>query len=199
MQKCLKVNINIYKAEDFKTTQWSGGRTTELYIHPRTANYTAGDFNFRISSARIDVEESNFTILPEVFRQLMVLSGSITVSHKDHHQVQLNKNDVALFDGSWETSSIGICVDFNLMIKGNTKGKISSVCILANKNVNFKLDSNCEFIIFYAYEGKLQFHFSSEKRNLNMGELMVIQNPLNDVIKLKGSENCVMAVVHIYK
>jgi len=193
------VNINIYRAEDFKTTKWSGGRTTELFIYPPTANYTTGDFNFRISSATVEVEESNFTVLSKVSRQLMVLSGSIALSHKNHHQVQLNKNEIDSFDGNWETSSIGTCVDFNLMIKGNTKGKISSVLKPANKSVNFQLDSNCEFIIIYAYEGKLQFNFNSEKRNLNPGELMVIQNPINDVIMLKASGNCAMAVVHINK
>jgi len=193
------MTIDILKAADFKTTKWAGGSTTELYIYPPSANYTTGDFNFRISSAKVEVEGSNFTILPEVSRQLMVLYGSITVSHKNHHAIKLNKNDIDSFDGSWETKSVGTCVDFNLMTKGNTKGKISSVCILANKNVNFQLDSNCEFIIFYAYEGKLQFHFNSEKRSLNRGELLVIRYPIHEVIKLQSSENCALAVVHIYK
>lgn len=193
------MKIDIYKAEDFKTTKWAGGSTTELYIHPPIANYAAGNFNFRISSATVEIEKSNFTILPEVSRQLMVLSGSIKVSHKNHHEIQLNKNEIDSFDGSWETSAGGTCVDFNLMTKGNTKGKISSFLISANKKENFQLDLTCEFIIFYAFEGKLQFHFGSEKRNLNQGELLVIRHPVKEVIKLQSSENCAMAVVHIYK
>lgn len=193
------MKIDIYKAEDFKITKWAGGSTTELYIHPPIANYAAGNFNFRISSATVEIEKSNFTILPEVSRQLMVLSGSIKVSHKNHHEIQLNKNEIDSFDGSWETSAGGTCVDFNLMTKGNTKGKISSFLISANKKENFQLDLTCEFIIFYAFEGKLQFHFGSEKRNLNQGELLVIRHPVKEVIKLQGSENCAMAVVHIYK
>ena len=193
------MKIDIYKAEDFKTTKWAGGSTTELYIHPPIANYAAGNFNFRISSATVEIEKSNFTILPEVSRQLMVLSGSIKVSHKNHHEIQLNKNEIDSFDGSWETSAGGTCVDFNLMTKGNTKGKISSFLISANKKENFQLDLTCEFIIFYAFEGKLQFHFGSEKRNLNQGELLVIRHPVKEVIKLQSSENCAMAVAHIYK
>lgn len=193
------MNIDIYKAEDFKTNKWSGGSTTELYIHPSTANYAAGNFNFRISSATVEIEKSDFTILPGVFRQLMVLKGSIKVSHKNHHEIQLNKREIDCFEGSWETSALGTCVDFNLMTKGNTSGKISSVCVSADKSLNFQLDSTCEFIIFYAYEGKLQCHFGSEKRNLNQGELMVIRHPLNEVVALKSPENCAMAVVRIYK
>lgn len=136
------MKIDIYKAEDFKTTKWAGGSTTELYIHPPIANYAAGNFNFRISSATVEIEKSNFTILPEVSRQLMVLSGSIKVSHKNHHEIQLNKNEIDSFDGSWETSAGGTCVDFNLMTKGNTKGKISSFLISANKKGKFSIGFN---------------------------------------------------------
>ena len=192
------MNIDIYKAEDFKTNKWSGGSTTELYIHPLTANYAAGNFNFRISSATVDVENSDFTILPGVSRQLMVLNGSIKVTHKNHHEIQLNKREIDCFEGSWQTSAVGTCVDFNLMTKGNTKGKISSVCVSANNSLNFQLDKTYEFIIFYVYEGKLQFHFGSEKRNLNQGELMIIHHPRNEEIKLHSPEDCAMAVVHIY-
>lgn len=193
------MKIDILKAADFKTTQWAGGSTTELFIYPPEANYASRNFNFRISSATVEIEKSNFTKLPEISRQLMVLSGSIKVSHKNRHAVQLHKNDIDSFDGSWETTAVGTCIDFNLMTKGNTKGKISSVLKPANKSMNFQLDSNCEFIFFYAYEGKLQFHLNSEKRSLNQGELLVIRQPIHEVVKIQSSENCEMAVVKIYK
>jgi uncharacterized protein len=193
------MNIDIYKAEDFKTTKWSGGTTTELYIHPSAATYAAGNFSFRISSATVEIEKSDFTILPGVSRQLMVLKGSIKLSHKNHHVVQLRKNYIDSFEGSWETSAVGTCVDFNLMTKGQTKGKISSIAVSADKTLNFQLDATCEFLIFYAYDGKLQVDFSSGKRNVNQGELMVIHHPRNEEIKLQSSENCELAVVHIYK
>ncbi len=193
------MNIDIYKAEDFKTTKWTGGSTTELYIHPPTANYASSNFKFRISSATVEVPHSVFTVLPEVSRQLMVLKGSIKLSHKNHHEVQLNKNDIDSFNGNWETTAVGTCVDFNLMIKGNTKGKISSIAVSADKTLNFQLESTCEFLIFYAYEGKLQVDFSSEKRNVNQGELQVVKQPINEMMKLQSSENCALAVVYIFK
>ncbi|MFZ2284935.1 MAG: HutD family protein [Lutibacter sp.] len=193
------MNIDIYKTEDFKTNKWSGGSTTELFIHPSAATYAAGNFSFRISSATVEIEKSDFTILPGVSRQLMVLNGSIKLSHKNHHEIQLHKNDIDAFDGNWETSAIGTCVDFNLMTKGNTEGKISSVCVSAAKSLNFQLDATCEFIIFYVYEGNMQCCFGSEIRDLNQGELMVIQHPINEVVELQSSEDCAMAIVHIYK
>ena len=193
------MTINVYKAEDFKTTKWSGGSTNELYIHPSTATYATGNFNFRISSATVEIENSDFTILPGVSRQLMVLKGSIKLSHKNHHERQLNKREIDCFDGSWETSAVGTCVDFNLMTKGSTEGKISSVFVPAAKSLNFQMDETCEFIIFYLYEGNMQCCFGSEIRDLNQGELMVIHHPRNEEIKLQSSENCAMAVVHIFK
>ncbi|MDO9594395.1 MAG: HutD family protein [Lutibacter sp.] len=191
--------IDILKAADFKTTKWAGGSTTELFIYPPTSNYASRNFDFRISSATVEIEQSNFTKLPGVSRQLMVLSGNINVSHKNHHAVQLHKNDIDSFEGNWETSAVGTCVDFNLMTKGQTKGKISSIAVSADKTLNFQLDVTCEFLIFYAYEGKLQMDFCSEKRNVNQGELLVIQHPINEVVKLQSSENCALAVVYIYK
>ena len=193
------MNIDIYKAEDFKTTKWSGGSTTELFIYPSTANYASRNFDFRISSATVEIEKSDFTILPGVSRQLMVLKGSLILSHKNHHEVQLNKREIDCFDGSWETSAVGTCVDFNLMTKGNTEGKISSIFVSADESLNFQMDAPCELLIFYVYEGKLQVDFSSEKRNLNQGELLVIRHPINKVVKLQSPEDCAMAVVHIYK
>jgi environmental stress-induced protein Ves len=193
------MTIEILKAADFKTTKWAGGSTTELFIYPPEANYASRNFNFRISSAKVEIEKSSFTILPDVSRQLMVLSGSIKVSHKNHHAIQLHKNEIDSFDGSWETTAEGTCVDFNLMTKGKTKGKISPISVYAGKNMNFQLESTCEFIIFYAVEGKLQFDFKSEKRCLNQGELLVIRQPINEVVKIQSSENCEMAVVKIYK
>ena len=191
------MKIDILKVADFKTTKWAGGSTTELFIYPPTANYESRNFDFRISSATVEIEQSNFTKLPEISRQLMVLSGSINVSHKNHHTVKLNKNDIDSFEGNWETSAVGTCVDFNLMTKGQTKGKISSIAVSADKTLNFQLNATCEFIIFYAYDGKSQFRFISEKRNLNQDELLVIRHPINEVVKLQSSENCTLAVVHI--
>ncbi|MHB1146562.1 MAG: HutD/Ves family protein [Lutibacter sp.] len=193
------MNIDILKAGDFKTKKWSGGSSTELYIHPSTANFAGRNFKFRISSATVEVPQSVFTVLPEVSRQLMVLKGSINVSHKNHHAVQLNKTEIDIFDGNWETSAVGTCVDFNLMTMGKTKGKISWIAVSADKTLNFQLDATCEFLIFYVYDGKLQVDFSSENRNVNQGELLVIQHPINEVVKLQSSEDCEMAVVCIYK
>lgn len=60
------------KAEDFVTSKWSGGSTTELYIYPPQAVYREGNFKCRISSATVEVEKSDFTSLPGVKRYLSI-------------------------------------------------------------------------------------------------------------------------------
>ncbi len=43
-----------------KISTWSGGTTTELFIYPEVAEYSERNFDFRISTATVEVEESNF-------------------------------------------------------------------------------------------------------------------------------------------
>ena len=185
--------------KDFKTKQWSGGKTTELFIYPATANLEKCNFNFRISTATVEVELSKFTALPNVSRHLMVLKGEITITHKNHHQTRLSKNEIDSFEGDWETTSVGTCVDFNLMTTENTKGSLSSISVNPNKKVQSTLVSTNEFYIYYVAQGALEFELNSEVKNLNEGELLVIHNPKDIVVEFSSSENCSLVQVNIFK
>ena len=54
--KSMSNKMILKKAEDFVTSKWSGGSTTELYIYPPQAVYREGNFKCRISSATVEVE-----------------------------------------------------------------------------------------------------------------------------------------------
>jgi len=69
----------------FKESVWSGGSTSQLYIYPEDADLNEKSFDFRISSAIIDVEESDFTAFPGFSRMLMVLDGELEIIHKDQY------------------------------------------------------------------------------------------------------------------
>ena len=69
------MKINIKGPEEYTVSQWAGGATTQLYIYPEHADYSRRDFIFRLSSATVECERSEFTSLPEVDRILMVLRG----------------------------------------------------------------------------------------------------------------------------
>jgi environmental stress-induced protein Ves len=110
-----------------KTSQWAGGTTTELCIYPEGAVYANRDFDFRISSAVVDMESSIFTLLPGYERHLMVLSGKTRLEHKNHHSITLSPFEQDIFMGDWETESFGKCIDFNLMLNDKYTGSINSV------------------------------------------------------------------------
>ncbi len=111
------------KKEQQKVSTWSGGTTREIYIYPEGSNYITREFDFRLSTATVECETSNFTPLPEVHRHLMILEGTLELTHVGHYQKTLNPFDCDEFEGNWETSSIGKVIDFNLMLKKG-KGKL---------------------------------------------------------------------------
>ena len=57
--------------DDYRTTRWSGGTTTELAISPRDAVYADRNFLWRVSSALVEDETSDFTPLPDYNRLIV--------------------------------------------------------------------------------------------------------------------------------
>lgn len=109
--------------EDYSVTNWSGGTTTELAIAPRGSIYAERNFLWRLSSATVDVEESNFTALPDYNRIIMTLQGGIRLRHNGGEWISLPEFETHDFDGGDETVSVGKVVDFNLMLrKGKCEG-----------------------------------------------------------------------------
>ena len=59
------------------TTAWSGGTTTQLAIAPEGAVYADRKFLWRLSSAQVELEHSDFTPLPDYDRLISVLKGEL--------------------------------------------------------------------------------------------------------------------------
>lgn len=131
------------------STKWSGGETTELFIFPEDAQYKEGNYQFRLSTATVDVEESVFTSLPDVDRTLMVLEGKMELVHLNQHSSLLGPLDVDRFKGDWVTESKGKCVDFNLMCKGSTVGEVKGYNLSQGENLALDLNGRMNFIFVY--------------------------------------------------
>lgn len=108
-------SYKITRKEELEVAYWSGGTTRQLAIWPEDAVYSERNFIWRISSARVESEESEFTHLPGVTRCLMVLEGELYLSHEGHYDTVLERFGQDNFDGGWKTSSRGMVTDFNLM------------------------------------------------------------------------------------
>ena len=184
-------------SEEFKINKWSGGTTTQLFIYPPKANYQQQNFNFRLSSATVETEESSFTVLPEVSRKLMILDGNITINHKNHYSKQLKKWDIDTFEGNWETSSIGKCTDFNLMTTRNTFGDLSSLKLTEGKNINYQLEDRWDWIFIYVIEGNFKASIKGDLLYLKKGDLFVIKDVITSMAQITSSENSELVIAKI--
>ena len=73
------MNWTVLTKEQYIATPWSGGVTSQLAIAPEGAVYANRDFLWRLSSATVELEHSDFTPLPDYYRYLSVLKGEIQV------------------------------------------------------------------------------------------------------------------------
>ena len=104
---------------DYRTSRWSGGTTTEIFVWPADADYAARRFTVRISSATVELEESDFTALPGVTRYIVPLVGGFTLTHPEGQPITMGPLDAPYrFSGEIATHCVGKATDFNLMLKG---------------------------------------------------------------------------------
>lgn len=148
--------MRIIKNADLKTTTWSGGTTTQLFLFPEGSSYEKRDFLFRISTATVEQEESVFTSLPGFKRKLMVLEGELLIKHKGHYEKKLKPFDQDEFDGGWETGAQGRVTDFNLMIAKGISGDLEAIVLNAGeeKKVGRKL------VFGYVFRGSIKINES---------------------------------------
>ena len=113
------MQIRHLNSEHYKVSQWSGGTTTEVFIWPEGANYATRELSLRISSATVDLEESDFTPLPGVIRYIVPLQGGFTLTHPGEASVVMAPLSAPYrFSGGIATHCVGRATDFNLMLKG---------------------------------------------------------------------------------
>ena len=188
------MNYKTIKASSFKSSLWSGGSTTELFIYPALSKYATRNFNFRLSTATVNVEESTFTSLPGTTRTLMVLDGEMTLTHKAHHTAKLGRFDSDNFKGDWNTSSKGKCSDFNLMTMGNTKGTVESLHANKGKKVVVSFSDNIQHLVIYVYSGRIKV----ENETIETGDLIVFENTTKS-IEIISVEKCDLIISKIFQ
>lgn len=122
--------------KDYITKDWSGGTTTQLAIAPEGAQYADRNFLWRISSAKVALDHSDFTALPDYNRFLIVLAGNLDLKVGGEARATLPRLTVYPFDGGVHTESWGKCTDFNLMIrKGCCKGEVRPLTLGAGNTM----------------------------------------------------------------
>ncbi len=185
-------------SESYRTTNWSGGTTTELFIFPENSVYSERNFLFRISSADIKIAKSTFTKLPNISRKIMVLEGSLELNHKNHHQKNLKEFDQDSFSGNWETDCSGLAKDFNLMTNPKCSGNIEHKFLSENEQFFFEIGNQAinEFYHFYLFKGELLS--SNQNQSLKENDSFVLWKESKFLLKwtsIKDSHLIISKVV----
>ncbi|MBO5564278.1 MAG: HutD family protein [Lachnospiraceae bacterium] len=178
-----KTSYSVIRPENYQTTNWSGGTTTEIYIAPTGSLYGDRTFDFRISSATVDVEESTFTPLPDYDRIIMSLSGPLSLQHDGGPVNELSAFMPHSFDGASDTISVGKVTDFNLMLrKGKCSGFVLPFRMQENEEVslmaalfNLPAVSSYDELFLYAFKGNIDIPLAQEETiRLSQGETLHI-------------------------
>lgn len=185
----MSLSVKIVRKNQYKISSWSGGITTELYIYPEDSEYSSRNFKWRLSSAKVEKEESVFTALPGFKRLIMILQGELYLNHEGHHSTVMKEFEQDSFSGDWKTKSRGRVTDFNLMMAKGCQGKLEAVSIkrrtykevIRTDNLcNDKFENHTE--AFYIAQGSVDITAGNERVNLSEGDLVLI-NVMNQDVK----------------
>lgn len=168
----MSYSIDIITKADQKTSNWSGGTTTELAIYPKDAQYSHKNFNWRLSSAKVELEESTFTSLPGIWRYIMVIEGEMDLEHAGHHSTHLVPYEKDSFSGGWTTKSRGRVIDFNLMVANGYKGKVEGLNVIDVTSIeeSYLYDYHINITqAFYCTYGKVEIEID-ETRKITIAE-----------------------------
>lgn len=173
------MSVLIHPINPSKTISWASGTSTELFVFPAHGNFQTRDFDFRISTATVEAEETYFSDFSGLTRILLVLKGNLTLIHEDRYTKELNPFDQDRFDGAWKTRSKGKVQDFNVMFKENYDAEVNHFSLSVNDIREINLDSKLHF--YFVFSGK----FNLNGQLVNAGDLIEI--PQNKMEKLNFS------------
>ncbi len=192
------MKTTILTPNHFQTSQWSGGSTTQLYIFPPNATYAARNFELRISTAKVEAEESTFTALPGIDRKLMILEGAITITHEGQYSRHLKPFEVDEFSGDWKTTAIGTCTDFNVMTTGKQQSELYHIAKEASSSYTLKPKTACKNLFLYTTSGTIHLQLVDENYVLETGNLMVIENDYVSSIYINSANDFGLVVLEMY-
>ena len=170
------MKIDIITNEETVVSTWSGGSTKQFYIFPKDATLQERNFDFRISSAIVEVEESEFTSFFGYDRYLIVLNGELEIVHANKYSKILKQYEVDSFLGDWKTTSKGKITDFNLIVKRGFKGELKYLNLKTDVSILKEFSNHPERIGFFVISGELNVKINNSEYNIQKGELLMIEN-----------------------
>lgn len=171
----------------YAVSSWQGGTTTQIAIAPDGAAYRDRDFLWRISSASVEADSSDFTPLPEYDRLICVLRGNMRLTHGGGETVTLSPYMVYGFDGAADTRSEGRCVDFNLMTRKNMcRGSLEAITPKNGERVEIRPKGEEAAVLIYCCEGAGTVSAEDKRVKLAVGEAVLAEEAGGVAIALEG-------------
>ena len=156
---------------DYTVSDWSGGRTVQLSIGPEGERYADRKFLWRISSATVELETSEFTALPDYERLIAPIRGEMILSHNGGEEILLRPYDVHRFDGADLTVSKGKCTDFNLMLrKGKVTGEMRAIRLGSGEQLRITPEMPGDTVLLYLAEGTARVRAAGGEVNGELSE-----------------------------
>ena len=156
---------------DYTVSDWSGGRTVQLSIGPEGERYADRKFLWRISSATVELETSEFTALPDYERLIAPIRGEMILSHNGGEEILLRPFDVHRFDGADLTISKGKCTDFNLMLRKEcVTGEMRAIRLGSGEQQRITPDMPGETVLLYLAEGNARVRAAGGAVNGELSE-----------------------------
>ncbi|MBQ4650972.1 MAG: HutD family protein [Firmicutes bacterium] len=176
----------LFKEENYKVSNWTGGKTTQLAIYPHSSDYLERNFLWRLSSATIEQEESDFSKLPDYDRVIMVLEGEVVLSYEGERVARLKELEQDRFDGGWKTKSFGRITDYNLMVRKGSEGYLDLIYPVAAKTEfasSFETEKPLATHALYCKEGYAVVNCCGESHMINPGQLLVLESEAGEKVE----------------
>ena len=190
--------------DNYIVSQWSGGTTTQVAIAPAGAVYADRDFLWRISSASVDLDESDFTALPDYHRWISTLKGGMTLSHEGGEKIVLAPYECHQFDGGVDTHSWGRCTDFNLMLrKGKCQGSVRSLKLSAGERaeVSFQSAPSAAFptaeLMLFCGEGEAAVALNGEQVELSDLHAALVKDAAGKTVTVTAKTPCAFMIAEV--
>ena len=163
-------NVTLLRVNDFQVSDWSGGKTKQLYLSPPTGHYSKRDFDYRLSTATVELAESQFSDLSGFHRILMSLDHTLHLHNASRQEeTVLAPFTPYVFEGSDSITSRGTCTDFNLIYSDHYQGQMLAI----SDREELSQDEAIQFI--YALSDLMVTGTGLPSLNLETGQLLIVE------------------------
>ena len=163
-------NVTLLRVNDFQVSDWSGGKTKQLYLSPPTGHYGKRDFDYRLSTATVELAESQFSDLSGFHRILMSLDHTLHLHNASRQEeTVLAPFTPYVFEGSDSITSRGTCTDFNLIYSDHYQGQMIAI----SDGQELSQDEAIQFI--YALSDLMVTGTDLPSLNLETGQLLIVE------------------------